>query len=143
MHLEINTDVTQLFVETQLPITATCTQCEHMFSPDDRCILSTTRPEDAPTYTLEALYCPDCAPETVPYPTLGTTDYLLEARLAYTETLSPHQQHLTLLTVEVQASSPLTEGTPTERSLPTPTGCEPSTPQGDGHLSTEYRSNAK
>lgn len=142
MHREIDTDVTQLFVGTRFPTTTGCTQCEQTFAADDLCILSATRPEDAPTYTLDALYCPDCAPETIPNSTLGTTDYLFEARLAHTETARPRQHHLTLLTVEVRASSPLTEGIPTERSPPTPTGCDLSTPQGDSHLSTEHRPNA-
>ena len=142
MHREIGTDVTQLFVGTQLPTSATCTQCRQTFTPGDRCILSATRPEDAPTYTIETLYCPECAPETISGPTLGTTDYLLEAQLARTETASPRQHHLTPLTVDIRASSPLTEGAPTERSPPTPTGCESSPPRSDGRLSTEHRSNA-
>lgn len=142
MHREIDTDVTQLFVGTRLPTTATCIRCEQTFTPGDPCILSATRPEDAPTYAIEALYCPECAPETIPDPTLGTTDYLLEAQLAHTETASPRQHHLTLLTIDIRASSPLTEGAPTERSPPTPTGCDLDTPQGDSHLSTEHRTNA-
>ncbi len=141
MHREIGTDVTQLFVGTRLSTTATCTQCAQTFAPGDPCILSATRPEDAPTYAIEALYCPECAPETIPNPTLGTTDYLFEAQLARTETASPRQRHLTLLRVDIRASSPLAEGTPTEQP-PIPTGCDYSTPQGDSHLSTEHRSNA-
>lgn len=112
----IEIDVTQLFVGTRLPAGATCTRCDHRFRENDHCVVYAVRPEDAPTYTLRALYCPDCAPDTIPNPTLGSTEYLLTSRLACTETTSPRQQYLTLLTATVHTASPLTNGTSAEET---------------------------
>lgn len=114
MVIEIETDITQLFVGTRLPAGSTCTRCDHRFKENDHCVVYAARPEDAPTYTLRALYCPECAPDTIPNPTLGSTEYLLTSRLACTETTNPRQQYLTLLTATVHTASPLTDGTSQE-----------------------------
>lgn len=84
MQLTIDTSLTQLFAGTRLPIESACTHCDHPFDAGDRCILHATRPEDVSAYTLEGLYCPNCAPETVLSPTFGRSEHLLAARLTGT-----------------------------------------------------------
>lgn len=84
MRVEIGTDVTQLVAGTRLPVESTCTHCNRTFEADDRCTIHATRQEDAHTYTLSRLFCPECAPETIPLPTLGQSEHLLTAYLTGT-----------------------------------------------------------
>ncbi|WP_122088705.1 hypothetical protein [Halalkalicoccus subterraneus] len=84
MRVEIDTDVTQLVAGTRLPAESTCTHCNHTFEAGDRCTIQATRQEDATTYTLSRLSCPDCAPEAILSPTLGYSEHLCTARLSGT-----------------------------------------------------------
>lgn len=107
MQIEIETSIAQLLTGTRLPTHATCVQCDHPFEAGDHCIVSATRSEDAPTYTLERLYCPDCAPEELPSPTLGRSEQLFHARLNRTHDDHTHQEFQTLSDLQsIDASSP-------------------------------------
>lgn len=111
MRIEIDTSLTQLFAGTHLPTGSTCTYCDHRFDADDRCILHAIRPEDASTYTLEGLSCPDCAPETI-VPTSECSEHLLTAHL--TTTTHSSDEALILSNVHAIQTSPPSEGSTTE-----------------------------
>ena len=134
--IEIDIGVMQLFAGTRLPSEAVCSQCEHPFDASDRCIISATRLEDAPTYTIEQLYCANCAPETIPAPTLGMSEYLVQSRL--TRTLDSHTQHGFQILHDPQAidTSAPSEGAP-DRNEDTSTALdvvEEIDPEGDPEI---------
>lgn len=106
MRIEIETNLTQLAAGTRLPAEATCTQCDHTFSAGDRCTIQAIRSEDAPTYTLTRLSCPECAPQTISSPALGHCEHLLTARLTTISTL----ESLTLSELQVSQTSAPSEG---------------------------------
>ena len=136
MQIEIDADTTQLIAGTPIPTDASCTECDQPFRAGERCIVSVTHPEDVATYTLEQLYCADCAPTTIPAPTREISEYLFQARL--TRTLDDRTQttYHTLHEPQPIATSP-----PSEGSIDTPNGNDNDAPalisdahsQGPGH----------
>ncbi|WP_336346173.1 hypothetical protein [Halalkalicoccus ordinarius] len=111
MQIKIDSDTTQLLAGTPLPTDALCTECDQTVRAGERCIIYAIQPEDAATYTLERLYCADCAPNGIPSPTRETSEYLFQARL--TRTLDDRTQttYHTLHEPHLIATSLPSEGT--------------------------------
>ena len=84
MQIEIDADTTQLIAGTPIPTDASCTECDQTVRAGEHCIVSAAHPEDAATYTLEQLYCADCAPSAISSPTRESSEYLFQARLTRT-----------------------------------------------------------
>ena len=111
MQIEIDADTTQLITGTPIPTDASCTECDQTVRAGERCIVYVTHPEDATTYTLERLYCAECAPNAIPTPTCETSEYLFQARLTRTLDDRTQTNYHTLHEPQTIATSPPSEGT--------------------------------
>ena len=111
MQIEIDADTTQLIAGTPIPTDASCTECDQTVRAGERCIVYATHPKDAATYTLERLYCTDCAPNAISSPTRETSEYLVRARLTRTVDDRTQRTYHTLHEPQTIATSPPSEGT--------------------------------
>ena len=111
MQIKLDADTTQLFAGTPLPTDASCTECDQTVRAGERCIVYVTQPADATTYTLEKLYCADCAPNEIPAPTHEISEYLFQARLTRTLDDRTQTKYHTLYEPQTIATSPPSEGT--------------------------------
>ena len=121
MQIEINAGITQLISGTPIPTDASCTECDQTVRAGEHCIVSATHPEDAATYTLEQLYCADCAPNAISSPTRESSEYLIRARLTRTLDDRTQTNYHILHEPHTIATSPPSEGTadtPDENEAP-------------------------
>lgn len=135
MQIKIDADTTQLIAGTPIPTDASCTECDQTVRAGERCIVYATHPEDAATYTLEQLYCADCAPNAIPAPTRESSEYLVRIRLTRMLDDRTQTKYHALHKPQTIATSPLSEGTaviPGENDTPAALISD-SHPQSPGH----------
>jgi hypothetical protein len=112
MLTEISTDTTQLFAGARLSQTnCECTACNRILREGEQITIYAAREEDAPSFSIEHIYCRECTPEELTSPTLGLSEQLLRSRLTRTLDVRTQSESQTLHEIETIDTSAPSEGT--------------------------------
>ena len=88
-----------------------CCGCGRELHGGTRVTAYAYKPADAPQWDVARVYCQPCDHTKIETPTLGTTEVLVSGCLALTQLAARQTTRLVLSDIELQAQSPLTDGT--------------------------------
>jgi hypothetical protein len=89
-----------------------CCCCGTQLDDGEQVSVYAYRTVETPRWHLACCRCPDCAPNDIETPTLGTTEVRLSARLAVVSDVEMQQHRLCLVDPTVTAAATPTAGTP-------------------------------
>jgi hypothetical protein len=103
-------------VLTGLPIgipdlSAQCSDCGRTLREGERVLVYAYRAAEATEWDLARCYCPECRPDEITTPTLGTSEVLVDAMLGTMSDVRAQTHHFCLRHVERVDESLPTEGT--------------------------------
>ena len=88
-----------------------CCSCGTPLGEGDHVSVYAYRTVETPRWHLARCRCPDCAPDGITTPTLGTTEVRVSARLAVVSDVGTQQHRLCLAEPTVTAYAPPSTGT--------------------------------
>ena len=112
-HVGVVTTPAQLLTGVPLgysPDEVICTSCNSRQREGMTAVVYAYRTADMLEWSIARCYCPECAPEQVTTPTLGTSEVLGQGRLDVLSYSATQHHRLCLTDVSVVDVSPLTEG---------------------------------
>jgi hypothetical protein len=93
-------------------LTVRCCACGTELGEGDTVSVYAYRTVETPRWHLARCRCPDCAPDDIAAPTLGTTEARVTARLAVVSDTATQQHRLCLAEPTITAVSSPSDGTP-------------------------------